>query len=415
MDATPATSATIGWSKQTSEVTEMWQRFEETMYTRAFGSLPILFKPQLVHLTRLTDNKHMPKLVVNEWTSVTFQIRNTLRIPLALFNLKPMWKFVEQQHGGSGGGSESTTNEPIEVSNEFDDKEQENAVVECTSIGELLIWPGETYRVRLKVRAKRAHAHLHVLGIKYKLCVSENTKQAMLAATSTTTATTTIDKEIIQGKQVFELRGARLNNNTQNMRSIVYDVDNRLNFKIINKTPLMQVEFDHLPGTLACNQLERVRVYLVNTSAEFPIGNIKIASNGLASTHICFSRTDATTNSSTGSIDAMSKREFKYLETLTANTSSAGLADEGLNHGEQHRANQARLAADAEYVCDFDGVTLEPNGCHAIDMWIKAPESEGEHKFYFMFFYQESFATPPTDDTASVASKRKLSTSQNLK
>lgn len=204
------------------------------MYTRTFGSLPIIFKPQLVHLTRLTDNKHMPKVVVSEWVSLTFQIRNTQRISLALFELKPLWKFVEQQHTGG----EQT--ESIEVTNEHEETSKDD-LAECTSINELFMSPGETYRVRLKVRAKRTHGHLHILGIKYKLCVSENPKLVVAMNNGGGSQQQVLDKEVIYGKQLFELKGPRLNNNTQNMRSVVYDVDNRLNLKIINKTPLMQV------------------------------------------------------------------------------------------------------------------------------------------------------------------------------
>lgn len=213
---------------------------------RTFGSLPVLFKPQVAHLTRLTDNKHMPKVVVDEWTSVAFNIRNTLRIGVTLLELTLLWKYVEQQHN-SGSGDEAKPPETIEVSNEFEPNAE---FAECSSIGEVAMSPGDVCRVRLKLRAKRPHGHFHVLGVKYKLCLGENVKLAHLlermslnsAASNVPQAfTPNLDKELISGKQLFELRGPRLNNNQQNMKSIVYDVDNRLNLKIINKTSLMQV------------------------------------------------------------------------------------------------------------------------------------------------------------------------------
>lgn len=214
----------------------MWQKFEETMYIRTFGSLPVLFKPQLACFTRLTDNKHMPKVVLNEWTSLAFHVRNPLRINITLFDVTVLWKYTDQQQQPGEGKTE-----PFEISNELDDTSGSPPaeIAECSRIGEIALAPGDVYRVRLKIRAKRAHGHLHVLGIKYKLCVSDNYKMA--SQVNDRAANPNLDKELIAGKQLFELKGPRLNNNQQNMRSVVYDVDNRLNLKIINKTPLMQV------------------------------------------------------------------------------------------------------------------------------------------------------------------------------
>lgn len=117
----------------------------------------------------------------------------------------------------------------MEITNEF---EPNSDVVETNVINELTMSPSDIYRVRLRLRPKRAHGHLHVQGIKYKLCLGENVKLVDRP---------TLDKELICGKQLFELRGPRLNNTHQAMKSVIYDVDNRLNLKVINKTPLMQV------------------------------------------------------------------------------------------------------------------------------------------------------------------------------
>jgi hypothetical protein len=87
------------------------------------------------------------------------------------------------------------------------------------------------------------------------------------------------------------------------------------------------------------------------------------------------------------------------------------------------------VANKAEFVYSLDeNVTIEPNGYRVIDMWLKAPETEGEHKFYFMFFYQERLpATSEHHDEAAHKhyahshshhghhAKRKASMSQNLK
>lgn len=179
----------------------------------------------------------MPKVVVDEWISITFDLRNSLRINMTLFDITLLWKFVEQ-HQHVGGGVDENKAEMAEITNEQDSLSTNTSIIdeiaECSSISELTMAPTEAYRLRLKLKAKKSHGHLHILGIKYKFCLGDNVKIQMSDKMS-------LDKELIVGKQLFELRGARLNNNQQTMRSIVYDVDNRLNLKIINKTPLMQV------------------------------------------------------------------------------------------------------------------------------------------------------------------------------
>jgi len=48
---------------------------------------------------------------------------------------------------------------------------------------------------------------------------------------------------------------------------------------------------------MLCDQVERFRLYFINKSDEMSIGNIKIASNGMKSSWVCFSQTDKQTNS----------------------------------------------------------------------------------------------------------------------
>ena len=209
------------------------QKFEEVLYVKTFGNLSVLFKPQINNLTSFTDNKHMPKVVVNEWVSVTFNLLNSLRVNMTLCDITLLWKFVEQQpqHSHHQQSDSATVNDNIvEITNEHNHSLSKD-IAECSIINELILAPSDSCRIRLKLKVKKPHGHLHILGIKYKFSLAENAKiQASL-----------LEKDFIVGKQLFELRGPRLNNNQQSMRSVVYDVDNRLNLKIVNKTPLMNV------------------------------------------------------------------------------------------------------------------------------------------------------------------------------
>lgn len=160
----------------------------------------------------------------------------------------------------------------------------------------------------------------------------------------------------------------------------------------------------------------------MNTSSEFPIGNIKIASNGFATSDICFahqsnSKHPSSTHEQLKLIKSLDKREFKFKESIVTNHMSASI-DEMFNTAEQQKASQVKHAAEADFIYELEGVQIEQNGSYSIDMWIKAPEYEGEHKFYFMFFYQECLSIEETgaiNTQPQTIAKRKLSTSQNLK
>lgn len=163
-------------------------------------------------------------------------------------------------------------------------------------------------------------------------------------------------------------------------------------------------------------------------SSENSIGNIKIASNGLSSSEICFTEAHSNrdiVNNTPAHVDTepqakrikrTCKTEFKYNDEAN----SSHLSDEYSNATDQQQLLANKFSPskviDADFLYTLEGVVIEPNGCHVLDMWLKAPESEGEHKFYFMFFYQEQLI-PVNDESGADQkhSKRKMSISQNLK
>lgn len=166
---------------------------------------------------------------------------------------------------------------------------------------------------------------------------------------------------------------------------------------------------DHLPTKLLCNQLERVRIYLVNTSSEMPIGNIKIASNGLVSSRISFNQ-QTLAGHSHERMQFLNKHEFKHKEDVEA--------DEAAKQDvHTHKFNKQPNEANNSMLHSLDDVIIGPNGHYVLDMWLRAPDVEGEHKFYFMFFYQDYSLSPEAEAAADPTLKlrRKLSTSQNLK
>lgn len=138
---------------------------------------------------------------------------------------------------------------------------------------------------------------------------------------------------------------------------------------------------DHLPTKMYCDQFERVRIYFVNLSNDKPIGNLKIASNGIATSKICFRELNKREHKlKLNQLERLNKNEFKYKDTELANA-------EKLN--KQPFVTNSELVPNTDMIYSLDNVTINPNGVYELDMWIRGPNQPGDHKFYFMFFYQE--------------------------
>lgn len=368
-NASPLRKITID-SKYLNDLKEMWLKLEQSLYVSAYRTpVPILFKSHLTYFDQTTDNKQMPKAALNEPFAVMFEIRNHLRINLIISDVTLLWKFT----------SDDSTNE--QFSNEVD--KSLDHVAECSALKELNLTPHETYKLRLHIVPKKENGTLSILGIKYRLGLasfSANLTTSMMNMSTQLTSddlTSSNDLTSLYGKQLFEIKGARLNNNPANMRSVVYDVDQRLNLKILNEMPLLQVELDHLPARMQCDQLEKIRVYFVNLSTQKQIGNVKIASNGIASSRICFRQANISeTQLELNQMKQLNKSEFKFKET-------DAIADK------QSMPGSLKTSIDTELVYSLGDVVINPNDVYQLDMWIRGPSQPGEHKFYFMFFYQE--------------------------
>ena len=93
--------------RQTSEVKEMWTKFEHALYTSAYRTVvPLMFKPQLTLLDNSTDNRQMAKCVMNEPIVLMLELRNSLKIGMLLTDVTLLWKFRDNE-----GSSAEVTNE----------------------------------------------------------------------------------------------------------------------------------------------------------------------------------------------------------------------------------------------------------------------------------------------------------------
>jgi hypothetical protein len=447
----------VGVDNKTKEI---WQKLEECAYVHAYRTpLPILFKPHTTLFTKYTDNKQMPKVIIDEPVDLLFTISNNLRISLLLGEITPLWKFLEQTQPSVADESTSV----FEASNELDDSTG-STIVECSSISELNMSAGESYKLRLRLVPRRAHGHLHVLGIKYRLTLGNSvdtlsastSMQSMISTAATTLSnvlpvssfslqstnsianeneSTLIDNSrSLYGKQLFELRGPRLNNTSQAMRSLVYDTDNRLNLKIVNKAPLLQVEMDRLPTEMICGQIERIKLFIINTSNQMSIGNLRIVSHSIEQSNLWFSESKSSKIMlQNDRMSSFSKSEFK-LADATSNESGAenksGYTVFSYTHSHSAALDKASrqpppsslLDQANELIYNLEGVTLKPNEHYELDMFIRAPESNNntEHKFRLLFFYDEASSVISNQKTISHAhvyssNKRNSSSTNTLK
>ena len=161
---------------------------------------------------------------------------------------------------------------------------------------------------------------------------------------------------------------------------------------------------DSVPETMLCNQLERVGVYFINLCDEVPIGNIRIASNGIGMSRVCFRPTTPLDNKRVlklDEIESIESSEFKFKKAATE-SNAANVNDSfrnepiKLNYSHKHHndsdtnSNNANsLASDMQNIYSLENVVVEPKSGYQLDMWIRAPETDGEHKFYFMVFYED--------------------------
>ena len=202
-------------NRQRTELKDMWLKYEHSLYYSAYRTaMPIMFKPYTCLFDNQSDNKQMPKVVVDETVAVMFELRNNLKINLLLNDATLLWKFVDTNG--------EVTNEVVSGEDTFGD------IVECSTLNELNLAPFETYKIRFSLIPKRCGGQLSIMGLKYRLSPSIETSSNNLT---------------LSGKQLFEIRGPRLNNNKSAMSSVVYDVDNRLNLKIMNKSAQLQVKY----------------------------------------------------------------------------------------------------------------------------------------------------------------------------
>ena len=157
---------------------------------------------------------------------------------------------------------------------------------------------------------------------------------------------------------------------------------------------MFKVELSDMPETMNCGQLQRIKVFMVNKSDSIPVGNIRIASNGISSGNFCFATTNVQKDLDNDLLGTIKKTELKSKEISNSEPEEESSHDPN-KLSFQHRQNQATNPSldkeiDSGFIFNLDGVTIGPSDHYELDLWIKAPDIDGEHAFYLMFFYDDA-------------------------
>ncbi len=172
-----------------------------------------------------------------------------------------------------------------------------------------------------------------------------------------------------------------------------------------------------IPEQIYCEQLEPIKIYFINQSSTVPVGNIRIATNGLLTSKICFNDPNRRSANSFDNFKFTNKQSINDSDPLST-VASANRANEPLkfhfthtHRSEELMANPINTNTDAQLIYSLEGVVVQPGESYEIDMWIRGPESEGEHSFFFMFFYED--ASKMTEDSPGL--KRNLAAVSGLR
>ncbi|RNA36519.1 trafficking particle complex subunit 8 isoform X2 [Brachionus plicatilis] len=311
-----------------NDLKEIWKKLEEAVCISNFGTIPsVFFKPQSSIYNSSVVYNSVPTAVCDEFIEISFNLVNTLKVDLILKDCILLWKFNKQNLNEKEKNSQISSDQ---------EKSQILDCAEAKSIDQILIPCKSEKLIRLLIKPREQNGNLCILGIKYKLA-SDNGSIKL--------------GEQLEGKQLFEFKEKRNNNIKKNMRPKAISVQNSLNFKIVKKMPLLQVNVDNLPQRMFCNQIHKINICLMNLSEDTSIGNIKI------------------------SIHKSSKSNALFKNSNLRASNDFGVKFENV---------------DKEIIQNLSSITIKPKQEVMLDLWIQTNDVCEKNFFNFLIAYQES-------------------------
>ncbi|XP_043229133.1 trafficking protein particle complex subunit 8-like isoform X2 [Amphibalanus amphitrite] len=247
---TPASGASFA---DEEEDNAKWFRLEELCLER-LGQNSVPFKPTIQCMSDKTNNRHQPRVPASEPVHVQLVLRNPLRVPLELSDLRLQHTFSRTEGGDRGpdGTTPSVT---------------AHTLSRCT------LEENATQEVTLSITAHEP-GDLTILGYEFSLSLaaapadSEPPPAGPGAAKETPPA--------VRGCQPITVRGRRLNGTKEERSGVFYAEDKRLQLRVEEASAQLQLSFCGLPSSLLCGQIHPVLVRLTN-SGRRPLLRLMVA------------------------------------------------------------------------------------------------------------------------------------------
>ncbi|KAK0178253.1 hypothetical protein PV328_002222 [Microctonus aethiopoides] len=226
-----------------------WYKLEEIIVAEAQGSASMIFKPNVILYSKITNNISRPNAVVNEPIHLSVELYNPLRIPLPLSKIKLIWEFTKDNE---------TLNNELSMKNSL----SEFNCVNDVTVDSVILQPMSRQRVILSCTPTQI-GDLRILGISYSL--------------SNPNSLITDQSIVIHGKRLFEIRGPKLKNTKEKRDINIYANDCRLDINVVDKAPYMQITFSKISPDMLCGEMQKIQVTLKNIGGA-PLKNIHVGS-----------------------------------------------------------------------------------------------------------------------------------------
>lgn len=287
----------------------------------------VMFKPNLHLLSRDTPNTENPVVPVNEPVLVEIIMVNPLSVNLMISDVRLVFTFEPS--------SEEESNDVF--------------VKHSTHPGCLLV-AGAQEPIKLEL-VPTTPGRIIVTGVRYKFSLPPDASAPPSASSSAPV--------IIEGQQMIEVRGPRLNNTQSEKCSEVYASDKRLDITVLPPMARLSVTFHGIPQIMSCGELCSTDAVITNIGP-CPISKLKLA---VSDPNHVYMETDDTSLPKKH-VCVLNKSETADSK-ITNRTSSLILNSATVNPGESMKAK----------------------------LWLHAPLSPGAFEVELLFYYETSGLT----------------------
>ncbi|KAL0279427.1 UNVERIFIED_CONTAM: hypothetical protein PYX00_000989 [Menopon gallinae] len=329
--ASPTTNLMLAFEPDSPADSSVWAKMEELAVTESLGP-PMIFRPTIQLFSKNTNNIVNPVVVANETVHVQVMLRNPLQITLLLLRVKLLWEFHKQDG---------------EVISNSTEKEECDTYVDSRVVESISLPPYASQQIVLSL-VPLVSGQVNIVGMSYTLtCPAANGVQ-------------NTDVPAVRGKQLFAVRGPKIRPK-KDQTEVAYEKDNRLNIKIIDALPLLQVDMENFKMDMLSGQIEKTVIKLKNTG-NAPLKNLYLV----------------TSSSQLFSISSKCVVSDKIIVEQPP--------DGGPEYGEIFK-EKVRTYKIMQILLSSNGI-LNAGEEISLPLWIRAPDQEGVTRIKMLFYYE---------------------------